>query len=75
MCDCVKTVNELLAQHNTKVELPWFGPQQVFVTTIKIDQKKRGNPKSMFASHCPFCGEKYPPYADPFKATETSPQP
>lgn len=60
MCDCIKTVNEFLALHNTKIELPWMGPQRPFVQTMKLDDKKRGKPKMMFASCCPFCGERYP---------------
>lgn len=59
MCDCIKTVNELLAPHNTQVVLPIFGPKQPFVETMKIDEKKRGKPQAMFASCCPFCGERY----------------
>jgi hypothetical protein len=62
MCDCIKTANEHLAQFNTKIELPFWtrsGARAPFVLTMKIDPKKRGKPKMMFASCCPFCGEKY----------------
>ena len=59
MCECIKRVNEKLAEHNTRIEVPWIGPQLPFVTTIKLDEKKRGKPVRMFATHCPFCGEKY----------------
>ncbi|WP_439392580.1 hypothetical protein ACRQ5Q_24470 [Bradyrhizobium sp. PMVTL-01] len=56
----MKEVNEKLAEHNTKIELPLIGRQQPFVSTIKLDDKKRGKPILVFASFCPFCGEKYP---------------
>jgi hypothetical protein len=60
MCDCIQDVNKFLAEHNTKIEMPWFGPQRPFVQTMKVDEKRRGKPRMMFASCCPFCGEKYP---------------
>ncbi len=59
MCECIAKVDGFLAEHNTKIELPWAGPQRPFVLTMKADEKKRGKPKMMFASFCPFCGEKY----------------
>lgn len=59
MCDCMDTVNVKLAEHNTKIELPWFGPQLPRIITMKADQKKRGKPMGIFATFCPFCGEKY----------------
>lgn len=62
MCNCIETANEHLAEFNTRIELPiWTrsGALRPFVQTIKINEKKRGNPKMMFASCCPFCGEKY----------------
>lgn len=59
-CDCIKDVDEHLSSHNTKIELPMFGLQRPFITTRKLDEKKRGKPMFIFASFCPFCGEKYP---------------
>lgn len=58
-CDCIARVNEKLAEHNSKIELPWFGPQMPRVITRKKDDKKRGKPIHMFATFCPFCGTKY----------------
>jgi hypothetical protein len=69
MCECIKTANKFLAEHNTKIEMPWLGPQRPFVLTMKLDDKKRGKPQMMFASCCPFCGEKYPE-AKPLLSTE-----
>lgn len=60
MCECLAKVNEELAKHNTRIEIPWIGPQVPFVQTIKRDEKKRGKPVRMFATFCPFCGVKYP---------------
>lgn len=62
MCGCIDQANEHLAEFNTKIELPiWTssGRRAPFVQTMKIDEKKRGKPKMIFASCCPFCGEKY----------------
>lgn len=63
MCDCIKQVNEELAKSqypNTMVEPPLFGTPVAFVVTCKRDENVRAKPKVMMASHCPFCGEKYP---------------
>lgn len=60
MCDCITEVNTKLAEHNTCVSMPLIGRQQPFVMTEKVDEKKRGKVPLLFASCCPFCGEKYP---------------
>jgi hypothetical protein len=60
VCVCILTVNKMLAEHNTRITLPMVGPQLPFVQTEKLDERKRGKPLFMFASCCPFCGEKYP---------------
>jgi hypothetical protein len=62
MCDCIETANKHLAEFNTKIELPMWtssGKLTPFVLTTKINEKKRGKPQMIFASCCPFCGEKY----------------
>ncbi len=64
MCDCITTANEHLKKFNTRIEVPMWtssGRLTPFVTTCKIDEKKRGKAKLMFASCCPFCGESYSP--------------
>lgn len=65
MCDCIETVNAKLAERNTRLHEPIFifGPdltRRLFVETEQIE-RGRGKKKavSMFASFCPFCGEKY----------------
>jgi hypothetical protein len=62
MCDCIETTNKHLAEFNTKIELPLWtssGARRPFVLTMKVDEKKRGRPRMIFASCCPFCGERY----------------
>lgn len=61
-CSCIEKVDAKLADRgdNTKILVPWFGPQRPFVETTKLDASKRGKPSKLFASFCPFCGVKYP---------------
>jgi len=59
MCNCISEVNKMLAERNAQLVIPIFGPQRPFVETDKIETKKRGKPPRMFATFCPFCGEKY----------------
>lgn len=62
MCDCIEKCNADLAQSefpNTMIEYPLWGPKMTFVVTCKRDEKVRQKPKRLFASYCPFCGEKY----------------
>jgi hypothetical protein len=63
MCECVARVNaDILAEHNTAILEPFWtlsGKITPFVETTKLDISKRGKPKKIFATYCPFCGEKY----------------
>jgi hypothetical protein len=59
MCECIKEVNNHLSQYNTRILIPMIGPQRPFVETEKVSERVRGKPKRMFASFCPFCGEKF----------------
>jgi hypothetical protein len=61
MCNCIDEVDAFLADRNARIMMPIIGPQRPFVETMKVDPAKRGRIPSMFASFCPFCGEKYPP--------------
>jgi len=65
MCNCLAQVQEHLAAHNTQIDvglsirdntIKFLG---VYLKTHKIDTHKRGQPKNVIASYCPFCGEKY----------------
>lgn len=65
MCDCMKQINDELAQYNTRLD-PVMALRDgtlhmagVRIETVKIDSKKRGRPKRLVASYCPFCGKKY----------------
>jgi hypothetical protein len=59
--DCVQRLNEHLAEFNTQIA-PVFAlgasslSEYLQIATTKIDCGKRGKPRSMFASYCPFCG-------------------
>lgn len=61
MCDCVATMNAVLAEHNAALVVPLVGPARCMVDRYQI-QTGRGTkkPPYVFANHCPFCGEKYP---------------
>ncbi len=67
MCECIKTINEQLAEQNrnTVIDVPLqlskdmqLGPPKTIVGTAKADANVRKRPVTVFASYCPFCGEK-----------------
>ncbi len=67
MCDCVKKINEELepmeimlaaALNITNMEVV-FAPPQIKLEKTSGKRFKRSDPKVLFASHCPWCGEKY----------------
>ena len=63
MCECIKTVNDNLssANINTRIKVPFTmgDVSKCVVATEKEDSNNRKKPKTIFASFCPFCGEKY----------------
>jgi hypothetical protein len=68
MCNCIDKVNKTLEILNTCLTIPLLvqldtGEQRVgdriMLSTEKIDPKKRGTAKKLFAAYCPICGEKY----------------
>lgn len=72
MCNCIELANEKLAAANTRVEEGFVvipigtGRAQqarmgtvTVIKTMKLDPTKRGAPKALLASHCPFCGVRY----------------
>lgn len=61
MCDCKARINEILAPHNTQLAMNLLNDRDIFVETTKLDEKKRGKRKYMFASFCPFCGDDISP--------------
>ena len=67
MCDCVEKINEKLepmelrlasALRITTMEVV-FAPPQIKLEKTGGKRFKRSDPKVLFASHCPWCGEKY----------------
>lgn len=64
MCDCIETVDKKLkeAGHNTTIKLPLMlggGAARPMVVTEKADSDIRKKPISVFATFCPFCGDKF----------------
>ena len=64
MCDCIKNVDEKLAERNARLtQALVFGNRAAptIMLQTKVIEKKRGaKPVGMFLCYCPFCGEKYP---------------
>lgn len=71
-CDCIDKINTALSEQetNTMLDIPIAlnrsdgnntleSVKRVKVVTTKRDTSKRKKPMQMFASYCPFCGEKY----------------
>lgn len=66
MCDCFKQVNEQLEPLGDELSVRMmFNFEKAslrFSNAIVATNKKegkRGKPTTLFASYCPFCGEKY----------------
>jgi len=71
MCDCIEMTNKDLKENhpefNTRVHVPIVfnfkdgvcKESKAMIVTEKLDDKKRIKPIKLFASYCPFCGEKY----------------
>lgn len=62
MCDCVERLNEGLKQYNTVLdEVSMLNMetgacrQSLQITTQKLERKK-GKPKIVLPTYCPFCG-------------------
>ena len=60
MCNCIKKVNEKLAEYNGILVTNLLAdPPRAMVDVCKI--ASRGKKPPLFeASYCPFCGAKYP---------------
>jgi hypothetical protein len=69
MCNCIELSEKALIEHgdnNTALAIPIVfhtdgkeHPTRLTVGTEKRDPDKRQKPATIFASFCPFCGEKY----------------
>lgn len=66
MCNCIETINTQLApKHILNTTMGFHGEvSRPLVPLIRRDkwevEKRRGEPRDMVASFCPWCGEKYP---------------
>lgn len=65
-CDCITTVDAMLAERNTRIMLPiMLGRDQTPRPMIVTEQIESGRGKKkavgMFATFCPFCGVRYEP--------------
>lgn len=63
-CNCIETVDAMLAERNTRITLPiMLGEDQTPRPMIVTEQIQTGRGKrkavGMFATFCPFCGVKY----------------
>jgi hypothetical protein len=59
---CFDSADEFLAKDNTRLsfamELP-SGRDRLVVGSEKLSARKKGKPKMVLATFCPFCGIKY----------------
>lgn len=66
MCDCVKSLDAALAEHNGRIsmaltlssDMSKMGAR-VLIATEKLDPKKRKPIPALMAAYCPFCGVKW----------------
>ena len=60
MCGCINKVNEQITKHNSIIEYNLLADRpKAMISTCKVEPRKRVGPIKIFASYCPFCGEKY----------------
>ncbi len=58
--DCVKLMNEARAVENSQLEevMSFSGKELIAISVEKVDSKKKGKLRKLFATYCPFCGKK-----------------
>ena len=64
MCNCIELLDaELLKERNTALDVALVGfpamQPRLKIATYKRHSGSRVQPKSIVASYCPVCGEKY----------------
>lgn len=68
-CNCIADANAQLKQHNGAIEQRFqfsFAAttssrmSNPLISLVKLDKTKRKKPPILVATHCPFCGKKYP---------------
>ena len=58
---CFVAANKALASSNTQLSFAYVFSDmgvRLIIKTEKLDPTKRGKPKTLMASHCPFCGSQ-----------------
>lgn len=65
-CECIQSVDAMLAEHNTRIMLPIVltsgrTPRPMIVTEQIETGRGKKKAVGMFATFCPFCGERYDP--------------
>lgn len=65
-CDCISTVDAMLAERNTRIMLPivlmsGHTPRPMIVTEQIETGRGKKKAVGMFATFCPFCGDRYDP--------------
>lgn len=69
MCNCIAMTDEKFVEidSNSKLDVPFVfnhkgivSIRRVLVATVKRDEHSRKKASKIFATYCPFCGEKYP---------------
>lgn len=61
-CNCQAEMDKQLVKHNTALDYTISlnrGYIGVNISTVKVDSSKRGKPRKVVASFCPFCGIRY----------------
>lgn len=56
---CFVEADKALAEHNTAIDFAFSitdSAARPQIRTYKVDTAKRGQPKKLLATYCPFCG-------------------
>ena len=59
MCDCIGNVDKFLSNVNTEVVVNMSDEKRVKLATQRVNRSRRKGPVSLYATYCPFCGQKY----------------
>ena len=56
---CNAKVDALLKERNTRLVVSFLNPHVAVLRTEIVEAGRGRRPVAMFATHCPFCGERY----------------